>query len=127
MAAHGWQSISVKKYRPATNHEVVFDRSNLLNQDFKTTSMNQKWLADMTYVNTIKEGWMYLASAMDLWSRRMIGYAYATKMATNLVIKALDNATLNRQIKVQRRIVHTDLGSQYTGFAFLKINDMSWV
>lgn len=118
MAAHGWRSITVKKYRPASNHEVVFDRSNLLNQDFKTTSMNQKWLADMTYVYTIKEGWTYLASVMDLWSRRIIGYAYATKMDANLVIKALNNATMNRKIKGKRLIVHTDLGSQYTGFAF---------
>ncbi|CAM3192522.1 transposase InsO family protein [Leuconostoc rapi] len=118
MAAHGWRSITVKKYRPASNHEVVFDRSNLLNQDFKTTSMNQKWLADMTYVYTIKEGWTYLASVMDLWSRRIIGYAYATKMDANLVIKALNNATLNRQIKGEPIIVHTDLGSQYTSFAF---------
>jgi transposase InsO family protein len=118
MACNGWRSIIVKKYRPATNHELVYDRFNLLNQDFTTSAPNQKWLTDMTYVYTLKDGWTYLASVMDLWSRKIIGYAYGTQMDANLVTTALGNAALNRRVKGKNIIVHTDLGSQFTGVEF---------
>jgi transposase InsO family protein len=109
----GLRSITTKKYRPQVNREPVFDRFNVLDQDFKTTGPNQKWLTDMTYIYTVHDGWTYLASVMDLYSRKIIGYAYGPDMTTNLVLTALGNATLNRR---QQRgiIVHSDLGSQFT-------------
>ncbi|MGA3513674.1 DDE-type integrase/transposase/recombinase, partial [Lactiplantibacillus plantarum] len=79
------RSIIRKKYRPASNHEKVESRENLLKQDFSTTSINQKWSADITYIHTQKEGWTYLASVMDLYSRKIIGYSYGKQMTTAIV------------------------------------------
>ena len=68
-------SIIVKKYRPTKASKArVEERTNLLNQDFSTTSINQKWAADITYISTAKDGWTYLASVIDLYSKKIIGY-----------------------------------------------------
>jgi len=88
----GIRSITRKKYRPATNHEKVTARENLLKQDFSTTSIKQKWGADITYVHTQKEGWTYLASVMDLYSRKIIGYSYGKQMTASIVVDAFHQA-----------------------------------
>ncbi|MGL3799269.1 IS3 family transposase, partial [Lactiplantibacillus plantarum] len=82
-------------------------------QDFSTTGLNQKWTTDMTYIQTKRNGWYYLSTIMDLHSRRIIGYSFSKKMATDLVLKALESAVKNRTITGDL-IIHTDLGSQYT-------------
>ena len=90
---------------------------NIINRDFSTTGINQKWVTDITYIHTIKDGWCYLASVMDLNSRKIVGYSMSKTIDTTLAIKALDNA-----IKLQRPteglILHSDLGSQYTSYEF---------
>nr|WP_153385580.1 IS3 family transposase [Companilactobacillus halodurans] len=118
MLKNNLRSIVVKKYRPQTNNDVVYNRFNILAQDFSTTGANQKWVTDITYIYTVRDGWTYLASVMDLWSRRIIGYSYSTTMDAHLVTTALGNAALNRRIKNQNIIVHTDLGAQYTSAEF---------
>ncbi|MFS1240406.1 IS3 family transposase [Lactiplantibacillus plantarum] len=85
----------------------------LLKQDFSTTSLSQKWTADMTYIQTKRNGWCYLSTIMDLHSRRIIGYSFSKKMDTDLVLKTLESAVKNRTITGDL-IIHTDLGSQYT-------------
>ncbi|MCH4163767.1 MAG: IS3 family transposase [Lentilactobacillus diolivorans] len=121
----GLHSIVTKKYRPQTNHQPVEDRFNILQQDFFANGPNQKWVADITYIPTVKDGWTYLASVMDLFSRKIIGYAYSQKMDTDLVITALGNAALNRRPVDQGVIIHTDLGAQYTSTDFeLSIHQM---
>ena len=49
---------------------------NVLKRDFTTTSINEKWVGDITYIHTIKDGWCYLASVLDLHSKKIIGYAF---------------------------------------------------
>ena len=62
-------SIIQKKYNPyKQSKELVLERDNILEQDFSTTSINQKWVSDITYIYVQKEGWCYLASVMDLHS-----------------------------------------------------------
>ncbi|EHE85124.1 integrase core domain protein [Latilactobacillus curvatus CRL 705] len=85
----------------------------MLKQDFSTTGLNQKWTADMTYIQTKRNGWCYLSTIMDLHSRRIIGYSFSKKMATDLVLKTLESAVKNRTITGDL-IIYTDLGSQYT-------------
>jgi transposase InsO family protein len=114
MVRLGIRSITIKKYRPTTNHEPVLDRFNILDQDFSTTKPDQKWLSDITYIWTEKDGWTYLASVMDLFSRKIIGYSYGKTMDTNLILTALGNAKLNRRVEGAGIILHTDLGSQFT-------------
>ncbi|MDN6617999.1 MAG: IS3 family transposase, partial [Enterococcus sp.] len=115
----GIHSIIRKKYRPATNHEKVTSRENLLKQDFSTTSINQKWAADITYIHTKKEGWTYLASVMDLYSRKIIGYSYGKQMTTSIVVDAFHQAVQNQQLKDGKHLIlQTDLGTQYTSDEF---------
>lgn len=107
-------SVTVNKWKAASaSKPKVEQRPNLLKQDFSTTGLNQKWTADMTYIQTKRNGWCYLSTIMDLHSRRIIGYSFSKKMATDLVLKTLESAVKNRTITGDL-IIHTDLGSQYT-------------
>ncbi|ABC29374.1 Transposase and inactivated derivatives [Hahella chejuensis KCTC 2396] len=84
---------------------------NLLQQDFKATAINQKWAGDITYLWT-KEGWLYLAVVLDLFSRQIIGWAMSPRMKSELVCDALRMA-LWRRHQPKGVIVHSDRGSQY--------------
>ncbi|RDG07023.1 IS3 family transposase, partial [Enterococcus faecium] len=75
--------------------------------------MNQKWVADITYIHTLDDGWCYLSTIMDLHSRKIIGYHFDRNMTTVIVEKALEDAVSNRNVE-NGLILHTDLGSQYT-------------
>jgi putative transposase len=111
------RSITVKKFRPQSNKISVESRENVLKQDFTTTTLNEKWVADITYIHTLKDGWCYLASVLDLHSKKIVGYSFSRSMTTELVLKALDNA-ISVQKPAPGLILHTDLGSQYTSEDF---------
>ncbi len=102
-----------KKYRRNTtnsNHKYkIFD--NLLNRDFKASAPNQVWVGDITYIRT-NDGWLYLATVIDLFSRRIIGYQMSNRMTKDLVISALQKALKSRK-NPSRVIFHSDRGSQY--------------
>lgn len=117
MKEEGIRSITVKKFRPTPSKEKVVERDNILKQDFNTTDLNQKWVGDITYINTIKDGWCYLASVMDLHSKKIVGYAFSRSMTTDIVLKALENAYVTQQPN-EGVIFHSDLGSQYTSEDF---------
>lgn len=114
----GLRSVVVKKYNHHANHGTFPEgRENILNRDFQAATVNEKWCIDITYIHVWKEGWTYLASVMDLCSRKIIGYAYATSMTARLAVEAVKNACLN--VKDTKRIIlHSDLGSQYTSREF---------
>ncbi|RID81396.1 IS3 family transposase, partial [Mesobacillus zeae] len=84
-------------------------RENVLQQNFSTSKLNEKWVADITYIHTLRDGWCYLATVLDLYS---IGYSFSRSMTTELVLDALNNATSVQQ-PLPGLILHTDLGSQY--------------
>src|SRR5699024_3295581 len=92
MREAGIFSITKKKFRPQSNYAPVAERENLLEQDFSTTAPNQKWAGDITYIHTVKDGWCYLASVMDLYTKKIVGYSFARSMTTGLVEDALNNA-----------------------------------
>ena len=69
---------------------------NLLQQDFSASAPNQKWAGDITYIWT-REGWVYLAVIIDLFSRRVIGWAVSTRMKQDLAIRALNMAVALRR------------------------------
>jgi putative transposase len=91
------------------------DAPDLVRRDFTATTPDQLWVADITYVPTWA-GFLYLAVVLDAFSRRIVGWAMATHLRTELVLAALEMA------RVQRRptnvIHHSDHGSQYTSLAF---------
>jgi len=108
----------VKKYNHQTNKGAVQDdKENILNRDFKADTINQKWCTDITYIHLLKKGWTYLASVIDLCSRKIIGYAYGTSMTAELALEAVKNACLNVK-STDGIILHSDLESQYTSQLF---------
>lgn len=119
MKAEGIRSIITKKYRPASSASQIEERDNLLEQDFETTTINEKWVADITYIHTLKNGWCYLASVLDLHTKKIVGYSFSKSMTTELVLQALTNA-IDVQQPDEGLILHTDLGSQYTSEDFEK-------
>jgi hypothetical protein len=84
---------------------------NLLEQDFHASAPNQRWVTDITYIST-GEGWLYLAAIIDLFSRRVVGWAMDQHMDRSLVLKALEMALKNRA-PAKGLIHHSDRGSQY--------------
>ncbi|MCU7197817.1 IS3 family transposase [Turicibacter sanguinis] len=118
MKSGGLASIIQKKYTPyKQSKELVLDRDNILEQDFSTTSINQKWVSDITYIHVQEEGWCYLASVMDLHSKKIIGYHFSKQMTTDIIVQALKNAYVSQSPK-DKVILHTDLGTQYTSQDF---------
>ena len=89
---------------------------NLLAQNFTAETPNQRWVADFTYVSTM-EGWLYVATVLDLFSRRIVGLSMSDRMTTNLVTSALEQALLHRKPPTNL-IHHSDRGSQYTSINF---------
>jgi transposase InsO family protein len=88
----GIKSIVCKKYKPHSAKIKVEEKENILKRDFSTTTINEKWVTDITYIYTLRDGWCYLASVMDLYSRKIIGYAFDKVMDTDLAIRAVKNA-----------------------------------
>ena len=88
---------------------------DLVERDFTATGPDELWVADITYVATWS-GWLYLAVVLDVWSRRVVGWAMATHLRTELVLEALSMALSQR--RPQAVIHHSDQGSQYTSLAF---------
>lgn len=106
-----------KRYKRTTkanpDHQVA---PNLLDGDFEADRPDTKWCGDITYIPT-QEGWLYLAVILDLFSRRIVGWAMAARMTQELVCAALRMALRQRQ-PAGELIHHSDRGSQYTGQAF---------
>ena len=104
-----------KKIQAYSSKRVPENLKNFLKRDFTTNSINEKWGGDITYIHTIKDGWCYLASILDLYSKKIIGYAFGKRMINDLVIKVLKNAYYSQSPdKNNKLIFHSDLGSQYT-------------
>ncbi|WP_414715534.1 IS3 family transposase, partial [Staphylococcus pseudintermedius] len=113
----GIRSITKKKYKATTHskHQLPVS-TNLLNQQFKVSQPGSVWSTDITYVYT-KEGWFYLATVMDLFSRRIIGWAMAPRMTKTLVISALNKAYTIQEPR-EGLVHHSDQGSQYASIEY---------
>ncbi|WP_458789670.1 IS3 family transposase [Yoonia sp. MH D7] len=104
--------VKTRKFKATTDSNHTFNIApNLLDQDFSADAPNQKWAGDISYIWT-SEGWLYLAVILDLYSRRVIGWAVSNRMKRDLAIRALDMAVALRQ-PPKGCIHHTDRGSQY--------------
>ena len=112
MRENGIRSKTVKKYKATTNsrHNLPV-AENLLNRDFTAQRPNEKWVTDITYIQT-EEGWLYLAGVLDLYGRRLVGWAMDSRMKTELVSAALKQA-IGRTGAPSGVLVHSDRGVQY--------------
>ena len=89
---------------------------NVLNREFTASKPNEKWVMDLTYIPT-QEGWLFLALVVDLFSRRIVGWAMDGTMTSRLVVDALAMA-VGRRGEVAGGIAHSDRGSQYASDHF---------
>jgi len=106
------QAVAKKKYKATTdsNHSKPL-ADNLLKRNFAPEKPNTSWVADITYIWTA-EGWLYLATIMDLYSRKIIGWSLRERLTKELVIGALD-MTLKQRNFSPDLLLHSDRGSQY--------------
>ncbi len=89
---------------------------DLIGRSFTADAPNRRWCGDITYVKTW-DGWAYVATVIDLYSRAIVGYAVADHMRTSLVTDALDMA-LAARTPVPGVVFHSDRGTQYTSKDF---------
>lgn len=117
MRENKWRAKAAKKYKATTNSDHKLPVApNLLNQNFYANKPNEKWVSDITYIWT-DEGWLYLATVMDLYSRKLIGWSLSERMTSKLVINALKTALWSRGMP-NNIILHSDRGSQYCSAAY---------
>lgn len=106
-----------RRFRTTTQQDPRhIPAKNLLKQNFSTDKPDHRWVADITYVST-KQGWLYLAVVIDLYSRRVVGWSMSQWMSRRLVIDALRMAIDARQPQGDL-IHHSDRGGQYTSEDF---------
>ena len=96
--------------QPDLDHGMA-TAENVLNRDFTATAMNQKWVADITYIPTC-QGWLYLAAVMDLYSRRIVGWAMSKHIDSALVVSAINMVILQRRSEAGL-LHHSDRDRQY--------------
>lgn len=88
---------------------------DLVDRDFTAPAPDRLWVADITYIPTWA-GFLYLAVVLDAWSRRVVGWAMASHLRTELVLDALNMAIEQR--RPAQVVHHSDHGTQYTSIAF---------
>lgn len=110
-------SVHKKKFRVTTDSDHNFPiAENILARDFTASHPNEKWVSDITYIRT-REGWLYLAVIIDLYSRRVVGWSMSTSLKTSIVLMALSAAIRNRRPS-EGLIHHSDRGVQYASEMF---------
>ncbi|WP_306659900.1 IS3 family transposase [Bacillus sp. AFS002410] len=120
----GLRATPQEKYVVTTdsNHELK-TYPNLVNREFNVGEPNRIWVADITYIWTL-EGWVYLSSVMDLYSRKIVGWSLDSNLKKELPLKALNMAINSRQPK-KGLIHHSDRGSQYCSNDYIfKLNEI---
>jgi transposase InsO family protein len=118
MRTRGLRSVRARKRRQSLTKagQQAYIVPNLLAQDFTATRRNEKWVTDTTYIPT-REGWLYLVSVMDLYNRKVVGWAMGEQHDAALSTAALDMA-IRRERPQPGLIVHSDRGSEFANTRF---------
>lgn len=112
MTTHGIRAKTVRRFvRTTDSRHRLAVAANVLDRDFSPARPNAAWGMDITYVPT-REGWLFLALVVDLFSRRIVGWAMAATMTSRLVVDALEMAGRRREVTAGL-VAHSDRGSQY--------------
>ena len=121
MKANHLYAIRTRKFKATTDSKHNYPISpNLLNQNFKVERKNQVWVSDITYIHT-KQGWLYLTVIIDLYHRKIVGWALSDNLTKeDTIIKAWRMAVTHNPI-TQKLIFHSDRGSQYASEKFRNI------
>lgn len=120
MKEMGFSAKQKEKYVVTTdsNHDLPI-YPNLVKRQFNVKHPNQIWVTDITYIRTL-EGWVYLSSVMDLFSRKIVGWSMDSNMKKELSIQSLNMAIVSRQ-PGEGLIHHSDRGSQYCSIDYTDI------
>jgi transposase InsO family protein len=120
MRKNGFYHKYHRKYVVTTdsNHNLA-RAENLVNREFNSFKVNEAWCGDITYIPT-DEGWLYLASVVDLCSRCLVGYKFGATMDTDLICGALLMA-IKEENQTVGTIFHSDQGSQYCSYQFQEL------
>ena len=106
------KAIQPKKFKVTTDSDHNLKvKENLLERNFDISVPDKAWVSDITYIQT-REGWLYLAIIIDLYSRKVVGWSISTKIDAELIISAVQMA-LNRRFLTEGLIFHSDRGSQF--------------
>jgi transposase InsO family protein len=118
MRERGLRSVRARKRRVGLTKagQSVYFAPNRRQQDFNATRKNQKWVTDTAYIST-REGWLYLVSVMDLFSRQVVGWAMGEHHDADLATSALDMA-IGRAHPPAGLILHSDRGSEFANATF---------
>jgi len=120
MRQDGLRAVQRQRYKQPTRPNPRLPVApNVLNQDFTAQRPNQKWVADFTYIPTA-QGWLYLATVMDVFSRQIVGWSMSERQQTALVESALQMA-LARRCPQTGLLHHSDRGSQYASHDYQKL------
>jgi transposase InsO family protein len=123
MQQQGLRARGRKRFRVATTdsrHDLPV-APNRLDRQFRANAPNQVWVGDITYIAT-KEGWLYLAVVLDLFSRRIVGWSLRSEMRAEIATRALEMAWYQRAPKRgQELMFHSDRGSQYASEDFRRM------
>ena len=120
MRDNGIKALQKRRYKKTTDSDHGgLVAPNLLDQDFACDGPDQKWGVDISYVWT-REGWLYLAIVLDLYSRRIVGWETSDRLKKDLAITALKRAIATRQ-PPRDLIHHSDRGSQYCSHSYRKL------
>lgn len=103
---------TIRKFRITTDSRKSRNPAeNILDRQFEAGKPNEKWVADVTYIPT-REGWLFLATVLDLYSRKIVGWSMGTRLTSELAQRALQHAIDARQPE-PGLIVHSDRGKEY--------------
>lgn len=120
MAEDGLQGRQKRRFRKTTdsNHAARI-APNVLDRDFTAEAPNQKWVGDITYIRTL-DGWLYLAVLIDLFSRRVVGFATSNTIDTDLALQALMRALKSRRPPAEL-VHHTDRDVRYCSHSYQRV------
>lgn len=122
MHRQGIRARKRRQYKVTTNSRHAYPVApNTLNRQFWAAGPNQKWVTDITYIPT-REGWLYLAAVLDIYSRKVVGWAMDKTMEQELVASALQMATSHRR-PGEGVLHHSDSGSQYAAHEYQQLLD----
>ena len=121
MRENGLNARRRRKFIPTTDSNHAFPvYENVLNRMFRAQRSGEKWVSDITYLRTLG-GWIYLTVVLDLFDRKIIGWALSERLDTaNTTISALEMAVKNRPPQ-ENLIFHSDRGIQYCAYSFCEV------
>lgn len=121
MRSHGMQSRRRRRWiRPRTGGRMTVEAPNILNRSFMAVRPNEIWVSDITYVPT-RQGWLYCAVVLDLYSRKVVGWSTASDMRRGVAVEALNMALRSRQPKPHELLHHSDRGVQYASWDYQEL------